>query len=336
MLIAGKEKIRGSGTTRRNALSGIVHYRNAPFTAYVEGYDQPVECTPVVYDDFANCGVGVFYPDGSGQVWGMLSPRNLIAAWRGTEILRHLDRIEHGTLHDAYTAGLRNPHSTDQETIDKIITKIGWGTYDRIMSAPVPNEIVQAIIDGQQIEGENVLAPSTWPITDEVRAGTVRWRSEFTELGIKHPDEVDAEERRQNEIIARFEKLLSSYASYRGLPRHCLGMNHVEGALLTIVDKQISQPDEVLVALAGLLGNLGTAEFTMMMMPFGGLGSKEEAERIVSREKREAAETSAKWLTEVTPGGGFFRRRHAANSERVGLLLIGLLEEHFPAKGDED
>ena len=69
-----------------------IHFRNQPFMARVDGQgEEPIECTPVVYDTPSTCGVGVLFEDGRGQTWGLLSPRNLIAAWRGTEVLRRLD-----------------------------------------------------------------------------------------------------------------------------------------------------------------------------------------------------------------------------------------------------
>lgn len=141
----------------------------------------------------------------------------------------------------------------------------------------------------------------------------------------------------QNEIIARFEKLLDSYAKCRGLPRHCLGMNHVEGALLTIVDKQIDQPDVVLVGLAGLLGDLGTAEFAAMMMPGFGPRSKEEYERHIARTKRAATHKSAQWIVDTGERRRWRRRRPMMKSQsEYENMLVALLDEHFPPKTGEE
>lgn len=317
-----------------------IHFKNEPFMARVSDRgDQPIQCTPVVYDAEFNCGVGVFYDDGKGQIWGMVSPRNLIAAWRGTEVLRLLDVVEHGTLHNAYHTGLRNPHESDLDrTVKPMIEKIGREAYDRILSMPVPETIIRAIMDNQ---GEE-FKPDLYPITDEVRAGTIQWRQEFADAGIKHPDEIDAKAKAQEEIVAKFEKLLGSYASSAGLSRQCLGMNHVEGALLTIVDKGADKthPDHVLVALAGAVGSLATAEFAMFMMPFGA-SSKEEAESSMARQKEEALTKAARWLTTSSGKSRFslaalFGRKQNSMSFGDAKELLGrLLTEYFPPKQPE-
>ena len=60
-----------------------IHYTSEPFMARVdEQGEDPIECTALVYDSFSNCGVAIRYPDGTGSVWGLMTPRNLITAWR--------------------------------------------------------------------------------------------------------------------------------------------------------------------------------------------------------------------------------------------------------------
>ncbi len=314
-----------------------VHFINESFMARVpDRGDQPVQCTPFVYDEAFNCGVGVQYDDETGQVWGLVSPRNLIAAWRGTEVLRLLDVIEHGTLHNAYYTGLRNPHSSDLDRVVKpTIEKIGQGEYDRIMSSPVPEAIIRAILDNQSEEYK----PDLYPITDEVRAGTIEWRPEFAAAGIAHPKDVDAKARAQEEIIRKFEKLLGSYATSAGLSRQCFGMNHVEGALLTIVDKGANKthPDHVVVALAGAVGSMATAEFAMVMMPFGP-STKDEAETILARQKEEALTKAARWLSANTGNSrlwflNFIRRKQDQMSfGNAKSLLDRLIAEYFPPR----
>lgn len=151
--------------------------------------DTPIQCTPVVYDEKSSCGVGVFFEDGIGQTWGLVIPRNLIVAWRGTEVLRRLDTIEHGTLCAAYYTGVREPHESSMKRyVEPTIAKIGKEAYKTIMSMPVPEEIVRAILDNQRQD----FKPNLYPITDEVRAGTIQWRQEFADAGVKHPDAIDA------------------------------------------------------------------------------------------------------------------------------------------------
>ncbi len=146
-----------------------IHFKNEPFMARVSGKgEEPIQCTPVVYDERSHCGIGIFYEDGQGQIWGPVTPRNLIAAWRGTEVLRRLDFIKNGTLCGAYYTGARDPHESDMKSFaEPIIAKIGRKTYDEIMEMPVPEQIMRAILDNQKDE----FAPSLYPITEEVRGG---------------------------------------------------------------------------------------------------------------------------------------------------------------------
>lgn len=313
---------------------GKIHFQNEPFMARVSGKgDEPIKCTPVVYDEMSNCGVGVFYEDGERQVWGMVTPRNLVAAWRGTEVLRRLDTIEHGTLCAAYYTGVRDPHESDMKShVEPTIAKIGRLAYDAIMAMPVPEQIIRAILDNQRDD----FAPALYPITDEVRAGTIRWRQEFAVAGIKHPDEIDAKKRAQEETVAKFERLLTSYAGSRNLSRQCMGMDYVEGALLTLVDKGANQthPDHVLVALAGVVGELAISEFSMTILPFGPRDRKEYVARM-DKTKKKAFDHSAAWLASSSGPSrlAFWKRRQDSFTRNSAKeLLRRLLGEYFPQK----
>lgn len=318
----------------------IIHFKNEPFMALVpEQGDQPIKCTPVVYDAEYNCGVGIFYENGKGQTWGLVCPRNLIAAWRGTEVLRLLKVIEHGTLHDAYHVGLRNPNESDFERVIKpTIELIGKETHDRIMSMPVPETIIRAILDNQGDESK----PDLYPITEEVRAGTIEWRQEFTDAGIRHPNEIDAEKKAQEDIIAKHEELLASYASAANLPRDCMGMGNVEGALLTIVEKGADKvhPAHVVVALAATVGSLATAELAMSMFPVGPR-TVDEADRFMDEQKDQALTNTANWLSVVTRGsrfswkGLFGGNKDTLSFDNAKQLLDKLLTEYFPRKSSE-
>lgn len=315
---------------------GKIHFQNEPFMARVaDKGGELIKCTPVVYDEMSNCGVGVFYEDGKGQVWGMVTPRNLVAAWRGTEVLRRLDTIEHGTLAAAYYTGVRDPHESDMKSyVEPTIAKIGRATYNEIMAMPVPEQIIRAILDNQKDD----FAPALYPITDEVRAGTIQWRQEFADAGIKHPDEIDAKKRAQEETVAKFERLLASYAGSRNLSRQCMGMDYVEDALLTLVDKGANQthPDHVLVALAGVVGELAISEFSMTMLPFGPC-SHEEYNAQMDKTKERAFDHSASWLASNSGRSrlAFWKRQQDSFTRTSAKeLLRRLLGEYFPPKSE--
>jgi hypothetical protein len=263
----------------------------------------------------------------------MVTPRNLIAAWRGTEVLRHFDHIGQGTLHDAYTAGLRNPHSSDQKCIAAVIAKIGKSVHDEIMAKPVPQEIIEAILRGQRDE----FSPDTYPITQEVRAGTVEWKDEFASFEIEHPDAVDAREREKKALIKSFDNLLDSWASFARLQRETLGMWSVEGAIISLNEKGAlkQHSNAVIVALAGVAGELGNASFAMSLMPVGTAGSRNDH---FDRTKETALTRAANWLVPNSGSSvvGFFRRKPTYTFEEARALLARLLDEYYPPEPPKD
>ena len=313
-----------------------VRYRSKPFKALVEGVAAAIlEWEAVVWDDDMNCGIGLF-PKGenAGRVWGPAYPRDLITSWRGTEILCCLNVIEIGTLSAAYFTGMRNPDSSDVERhVEPMIARIGRTKYDEIMSLPVPEEIIRAILDGQHSN----LKPALRPITDEVRAGTIVWRQEFADAGIEHPDDVDAKQREADETIYRFESLLTSYAKSQGLPRICFGMGDIEGAVLALVEKGAEKQhiSEVIVALAGVAGGLATYELVSLVMLF--LPSPQDFQEAKGQEKEKELDKAARWLASVRkhPWYRLRKRPGTFTFQEARDLLQQLLEQYFPTEPSE-
>lgn len=310
-----------------------VHFRSEPFKMFVAGKGlNPIECTALVYDDPSNCGLGMQYEDGTAEVWGLMTPRNLIAAWRGTQILPLLEIVASGTLCRAYYAGLRNPHNSDMERqVQPVIAEIGLQAYSRIMALPIPESIVRAILDNQ---GTN-FPPNTWPIIEEVRAGTLEWRQEFADAGIEHPDLIDAKERREKIVFARYQQLLTAYAKMRKWSTDCFGMGHVEAALLTLVEKGADHDLTriQLVALAGVVGELSSTEFAMNFMSFGPRSTSEYRGQM-EMTKGEALWRDAEWL--YANSGTWFTRLFVNKFEGSSAnrnLLESKLSEYFPAEG---
>lgn len=294
-------------------IKGKIYFKNEPFMAVVEGRgDNPVKCTPIVYDGrdpssaFGNeCGAGIIFEDGKKYSWGLWQPRDLITAWRATEVLRRLNVIKKHDFCAAYYTGRRRVSNNDREKyVEPIIAKIGRQAHREIMSMPIPDEIIRAILDNQ---GQD-FSPSGWPITDEIAAGTIKWQEAFSRVGIKHPDEVKAEEWANKKTIARFKRLIDSYTNSR-IQTCFAGLPFPEGDLLELVKKDAGKihSDSLLVALAGAKSGLFLSD-------------------------------SAQWLVSLAVGKPrFFSRRHshsAAVSElnkMVEQSLSRLLEEFFPA-----
>lgn len=235
----------------------IIYFRNKPFMARVfEEGNALIECVPVVCScrDGLDFGAGILLPNSKIWMWGLYAPRNLITAWRATEVLRCLNIIGRETLVAVNYTGERNVHGDDFERyVRPIISKIGKQTYNAIMAMPVPEEIVRVILDNQK--GDFSL--DLWPIADEVSAGTIIWRQEFADAGIEHPDETGAKKRAKKEKIAKFEYLLISYAKFRNRPRDSVAMNDVEKILLDLIKKNagVFHSDRVIIALAGAAGD---------------------------------------------------------------------------------
>ena len=313
-----------------------IHFQNEPFMAFVRGKGtDPILCTPIIYDGEFDFGLGVSYEGGGAQVWGLVCPRNMITAWRGTEVLRLLTVIENGTLCHAYYAGQRDPHSNDFKTyVQAMIEIIGQETYDKIMSMKVPEKIISAILDNQKDDG---FKPDLDAIIDEVRAGTITWRQEFEDAGLTHPDKIDAEILAQEQTIKKFEKLLQMYAKSIGQKRDCAGMGYVESALLTIVSKETSNayPNQVLIALAGTVGNLAGLEFAHSIFPPANISQQSDYDAMMERERQTAIDRSAKWLATnwAKPMISLFRKNEVFFTfEEAKQLLAKLLNEYFPVK----
>jgi hypothetical protein len=169
---------------------GKVHFRSKPFMARVEGKgDAIIKCIPVVCDEEWKYSVGIVFEDGTMRTWGPVWPRDLIASWRATEILCRLDTLEWDALRVAWHGGRRKPHKCEMAYVESTIAKIGRNAYDAIMSKPIPEMIIRAILDDQEYD------PALYPITYEAQAGTIEWRQEFADAGVEHPDNPDPEKR---------------------------------------------------------------------------------------------------------------------------------------------
>ncbi|MFA5925788.1 MAG: hypothetical protein WC831_02545 [Parcubacteria group bacterium] len=267
----------------------IVYLLNPPFSALVKrGKKWFPECLQAgVMETETSCGVGIVIEDGSKFVMGPTLPRNLIAGFRASLMISRLNRFEGADMWNAMDAGQRN--NSPSSFAQAIIEKIGQKAYEEIMATPVPEEIIRAMLDNQNAEDP----PDLWPITDEVRAGTIQWRQEFTDFGIPHPDEIDAKKRQREETLARFEPLIESYAEYRLRSRNCNVMDFVDGALISALDflgNAEPYPDEVIVALAGYLGDLAFQDKGSMTL------ASTMSQDVKDRTERESHLTSALWL----------------------------------------
>jgi hypothetical protein len=304
----------------------IIHFKGEPFMAIVEGRGEtPVKCIPVVWDGRdsgawgGSCGAGVLFEDGQKYVWGLDSPRDLITSWRATEILRRLKVIKKREFCGAYYAASRYLSKDDRKTFaETVIAKIGNKTRNEILAMPVPETIIRAILDNQNDKP----APDFFPIAEELKTGTLRWRPEFDKfmtdsMGI-------STEFGRGKMLAKFEPLLISYAKFRNRPRQCIGMDDVENTLIKLMEKGVeTHPNRIAVALTGAAADMLPCDFTPKYLQLDIHGS---------------ISLSVEWLTNSILGKPRFFRRHmhltnaAEFQKMIQELLTRLLEEYFPAE----
>lgn len=315
-----------------------IHFRGESFTARVESRGNELTvCVPVVYDEPGKCGVGILYGDGIVEYWGPLSPRNLVTAWRATEVLRRFDIITSISLCSAYVTGRRNPHNSDRVAyVESTIAMIGQAAYSEIMSMPVPESIIRAILDNH-VRGD-FYSPNLYPITDEVRAGTIQWRHEFYDFGVTHPNAEDLEKRDRRERrkkLERFDTLLASYSKFRYLSRWGKEMEYVEDALIMLAysnDTGRRHPDHVLVALAGAKGELVYASFFIASPPLCAPVSYGMYETWMDMPKKQAIYLSARWLVSVARRSRFvfWKRRERFTFDSSVELIRNALGRYLP------
>ncbi len=136
--------------------------------------------------DMGQMGVGVVVLNpktnqaSRGWIWGLLGPKNLIASYRGMKILELISRIEHGTLADCWYAGLRKPHSSDQERVDRIVSLIGRQEHARIMEI-IPPDLEDAV----RLLREKEIHLPNFQFTQEIEAGTLQLTPFLEEIGVE-------------------------------------------------------------------------------------------------------------------------------------------------------
>lgn len=214
--------------------------------------DGPVECYMAL--SIALSAVIFFFEKGP-FLTGLHPRRKKIVSWRAMEILSMLDEIEVRTMALAHLVSERafsHQKVFDPDILKEITDKIGKDSYDRIMSIPVPRELIDAIIESHT--EDDIIS-----ISEEISAGTMVWEDRFSEIGVMHPDKLAEESRRRETVISRYRDFLASYGKFVEADEET--MNCVECRLVSLSDQErINQlKDQLVVAVAGLLG--GSAMF---------------------------------------------------------------------------
>lgn len=160
----------------------IIHCRNKAFWAKTDrSFGKPIELVPIIFESSTgNSGVGVIYQEVFLDGYG-LGGKEFITSWRATEMIRKLTMVRQENYAQVFYAARREV--TEEERIDfvnPIIQEIGQETYDKIMKKPVPEEIIEKVLKSY---GKGTSYP-IYCIEEEIRAGTITWRDEFSEFNI--------------------------------------------------------------------------------------------------------------------------------------------------------
>ncbi len=242
--------------------------------------------------------------------WGLVMPHDLMACWRGMLIIEQMHSLHNGGLCDAYYAGMRDLSEAERSYLDRVISQIGRETYDAIMARAVPEDVVTLFFRLAQVDKALVVES----ITGEVEVGTLNWRDDFVQLGVKHPKEVLARDAAIRRILDRYEGHLAAYAKSHRYPRQCMIMWDVEGLIVSALERGIEvQYGEDVVLGISIARAYGASA---ALVAFAGFDDDDGIRHSVDRGIQEAS----LWLRSHFTTGWFFRRPKRSLEEYEALL----------------
>ncbi|HTE21802.1 MAG TPA: hypothetical protein VK674_02065 [Candidatus Limnocylindria bacterium] len=302
-----------------------IHYRAEPIRTNIDGTQ--TEVTPVVYDNPNLFGVGVQVPDGSFQADGFTFPRDMFGTWRGAQILQAYDGLECPPLQAVYGAGSRLPIlHIENPGLPEVINTVGRERYDEIMGATVPESLVDQVLSLQTQQ----YAPDLRAISDEVQAGTLAWRKEFTEYGIEHPDEIEKKAQEKLFFVENSVELLHSAADSFGLIPGTPGYEALADCVGSRLHHEaLGQTDDVLRVAFGLVEADLALTFMGLIERKDGVvlssaGDGEDDVRLRDADSsalKRAAQWSVSRSTELVPGTVDF-----ADAVETAMLEISAVE----------
>lgn len=150
---------------------------------------------PVVVRTDTGIGVGLKlnHKETSTQTLEFWQPEepDLITCWRAMKLLEFLQHIDRSNLEDAYYAALRHQQAEFAEKADRIIgtlhmmSPLGCNYYYMVLGWQIPAEVSDLIV---ALWDEGIRC-DTASVAEELRAGKLAWRDEFTRMGIQKPRE---------------------------------------------------------------------------------------------------------------------------------------------------
>lgn len=295
----------------------FIRFTGEKFKAYADGKgDNLVLCTPVIFDDGVHCGIGVVVGNEVLR-WGLFAPRDYVASWRAGVILSALGVITPATVRGAFFAASRSINTKEEEYYTTpVIEGIGYETYNDIMSRVVPEDVVRAILDGRK---RLELMPNLYPLTEEVEAGTLAWREEFSRTGVLTPEEHRAKMRRYEEMMLETDDHLYSIIDIIDVEPVGIGVFEIRNILTSLFEKGANKkhPSYILVALATVMGSSTIAHMTN----FAILQMLERICQWISR---------ASGYPRFNPFNVLPKKEGALSPQEASDLLQELLHQYFP------
>ncbi|MFZ2025058.1 MAG: hypothetical protein WAV51_02150 [Microgenomates group bacterium] len=251
----------------------------------------------------------------TSRFWALVSPHNLICSWRGMLILEQMLTLGDSDMCDAYYAGQRNPHQSDKERVDKVRRKIGDKVYESILNQKIPDEISNLFVELTD-KGDSV---ALWPITEEVRAGTLQWREDFKRIGAKHPSEEDARKTAEEKLLHRYDKYLSDYASEFRYERECMIMWGIEGTIVDAYEKGVEQDygQDIALGIAIVRAHGGVAAMAASFFSHG-----RNPNAVIDQEVDKETINASNWLVKQFTKGLLKKPLHTAKEYATILTQL--------------
>jgi hypothetical protein len=214
------------------------------------------------------------------------------------------------------------------------IALIGGRAYWKIMHAPIPEAIIETILSRQV--GKRVM--DTKPIIDELSSGRLEWNGSFAKAGLSHGQVAAASRVKGTEgkaLLAPYERMLLSYAKHIRLPRDCMGVWDIEGALKVVLalGLESESPCRNAFALAAAFANVKGCIGGMAIMPDPPTRENDAVAALI-RARGEGLHKAAEWLANQGKGLLGTKKKGALTLVDAQAHLAKLYDQHLPTAED--
>lgn len=163
-------------------------------------------------EELAQFGIGLVDGEGHCWFWALALPHLLVTSWRGMQVLDRLERIDHGTICNAYYIGKRRADSELKRAVPALSKQLPEiiKLRDELLRTKIPDEELDRMLEICNSPDNNIDV-AIWELEDEIKAGTIQETEK-----VRQAFEIDAAGRvrwAQNE--ARSKQALPRHQSFR-------------------------------------------------------------------------------------------------------------------------